>query len=120
MLKCQVIGIGAGGNKATIELVKQGVVNAQDVILINSTMRDIPEEYREMAIELKGSNGCAKERKLAAQMIKNNIENGELQNLESVLHNDNAFVIIVTSAEGGTGSGGSATLATSKQKEEIL
>jgi cell division GTPase FtsZ len=111
MLKCQVLGIGAGGNKATIELVNQGVINPQDVVLINSTMKDIPEEYREMAIELKGSNGCAKERKLAAKMVQDNIENGELQNLNDMLHPDNAFVIIVTSAEGGTGSGGSSALA---------
>ena len=110
-LKCQVIGIGAGGNKAAIELVSQGVVNHQDILLINSTLKDIPEEYREMSIELKGSNGCAKERKLAANMVEDNLTNGELQNLPSVLKQDNSFILIVTSAEGGTGSGGAAVLA---------
>ena len=111
MLNCQVIGIGAGGNKATINLVEKGVINPQDVLLVNSTMRDIPEEYREMAVELKGSNGCAKERKLAAKMVQDNIENGELQGLSDILKPDNAFVMIVTSAEGGTGSGGTSALA---------
>ena len=111
MLNCQVIGIGAGGNKATIDLVRQGVVNAQDIFLINSTLRDIPEEYREMAIELEGSNGCAKERKIAAKMVQDSINNGELKKLDSVLKKENAFVMIVTSAEGGTGSGGSSALA---------
>ena len=111
MLKCKVIGMGAAGNKAAIALIKQGVVAVEDILLINSTLKDVPEEYRSLAIELTGSNGCAKERKLANDMTMQNLQNGELSQIDSLLSDNDAFALIVTSAEGGTGSGSSTVLA---------
>ena len=41
-----LIGIGAAGNKAAIEEVKSDVVMEEDMFLINTTGRNIQEEYK--------------------------------------------------------------------------
>ena len=110
MLKAKVIGIGQAGNKAVIDLLTNGVVNTNEILLINSTLKDIPEQYRELAIKLSGSEGCAKERDIAKQICKENLQNGEL-NIDALMEANDSKVIIVTSAEGGTGCGASSILA---------
>ena len=45
MLNLKVIGAGAAGNKAAITLIGKGF-DKKNVTLINSTSKDIPEEYR--------------------------------------------------------------------------
>ena len=60
LLNAKVIGIGAAGNKAAIALFKKYPEIAKDMVLINSTLKDIPEEYNDRAIELDGEyRGCA-------------------------------------------------------------
>ena len=45
MLEAQVIGVGAAGNKAALELLKNGTVGDKNrIMLINSTPKDIPAE----------------------------------------------------------------------------
>ena len=49
-LKCGVIGLGAAGNKAAIALIESGVCTQTDVILLNSTLKDVPNRYKEIAL----------------------------------------------------------------------
>ena len=96
MLQVKVIGIGAAGNKAAIKLIEDKVVQKEDVILMNSTMRDIPQEYKDMAIMIEGSfQGYAKERGLANQYITENLRQNKIS-LDTILRPEDKFVIIVT------------------------
>lgn len=109
LLKAKIIGIGAAGNKAAIELMKEVPELVPNIILVNTTLKDIPGTYKENAIELKGQfKGCAKEREVANQIMINNLKSGDFEYPYD--ENDN-MCIIITSSEGGTGSGASIMLA---------
>ena len=115
MLKAKVIGTGAAGNKAVLELVTSHGFDPKDVTLINSTDNDIPKEYRDGAIIFGKSNakylgGCGKERSLGNRLFLNDLENGKID-LKSIVDDDTNFVIIVSSTEGGTGSSTSPIIA---------
>ena len=58
MLKAKVIGIGQCGNKAVIDLIENGIIGPNDVLLMNTTLKDIPEKYRELAMLIEGTEGC--------------------------------------------------------------
>lgn len=111
----KVIGIGAAGNKAAINVVENKIIDMDSVMLINSTLKDIPADYKGLKVEYKGSyGGCGKERSMAKDLIEDNIMNDTIP-LEEFLHvNDPKkkaeLVVIVTSTEGGTGSGSSILL----------
>lgn len=109
LLKAKIIGIGAAGNKAVISLMKKYPEITNDCILINSTLKDVPAEYRDKALEMDGSfKGCAKERYVANQMMYNTLKNGTFEYIQNP---EECMTIIVTSSEGGTGSGASVMLA---------
>lgn len=110
MLKTKIIGVGAAGNKAAINLIEKGVIEKGNVLLLNSTKKDIPDEYKGSAIEFGTTRGCGKERDLAKQMIMQALAESQLQ-LENFLRPDDVMVVIVTSLEGGTGCGSSVVLA---------
>ena len=112
MLKCGVIGIGAAGNHAAISLIEANVMNTSDVILLNSTLKDVPEQYKEIAIEFESnSKGCAKERKLAQSIMMDNLKEGVLGIDTLINSKPYDFILICASSEGGTGSGSSTLLA---------
>lgn len=106
----KVIGIGAAGNKAAIKLVENKVIDISDIILMNSTLKDIPMEYKNSAINIEGTEGCAKNRKKAKSIMLDNLKSGFIKP-ETILDPLDKLVIIVTSSEGGTGSGASVILA---------
>lgn len=109
LLKAKIIGIGACGNKACIELMNAYPELANSIILINSTLKDIPVEYKDKAFELIGNfKGCGKERDKANELMMQNLRSGAF---DYPFDEDDAMVIIVTSSEGGTGSGSSTLLA---------
>lgn len=111
LIRAKFIGIGAAGNKAAVELLKQNVVeNPNDVLLLNTTLRDIPEEYREKAIMFGNIHGCGKERELGKKMVALAINDKKID-LDTFLKDEPDTVVIVTSVEGGTGSGGSINVA---------
>jgi hypothetical protein len=110
MLHAKIIGIGAAGNKAAIKLVENKVVDVNDIILMNSTLKDIPAEYKNSATVIKGSEGCAKNRAKAKSIMLDNLKCGIIKP-ETILEPIDKMVIIVTSSEGGTGSGASIILA---------
>lgn len=111
MLKAKFIGIGAAGNKAVINLIEKGVVTKKDVKLLNSTTRDIPSEYHDIAYTFKDSvGGCGKERDIAKNLALNSLRVNDL-NLDGLLDPDDKMVIIANSSEGGTGCGASSIIA---------
>ena len=111
MLNAKVIGIGAAGNKAVITLLEKGIiVDDKQILLLNSTLKDVPEKYKDFAIEFGDTKGCGKERNLAKNMIITALQKGQVP-LDSFLNPDDKMLIIATSSEGGTGCGASAIVA---------
>lgn len=106
MLKLKVIGAGAAGNKAAIDLIKNGF-SPTDVTLINSTSKDIPEEYKTNSIIFGASadtlGGCGKERDVGRNLFLKDLKSGAI-NLDTIVDPDTRAVIIVSSTEGGSGS----------------
>lgn len=122
MIKTQVIGIGAAGNKAAMELIKSNVVPLKNVLLVNSTSKDIPEEFssndgKVVQIGTDDLNGCGKEREEGKALALKALQSNKLD-LDAFLYPDIDIVTIVTSTEGGTGSGASVIIA--KYLKEVL
>ena len=110
-LKIKVIGVGAAGNKAVVQMVEDGVVQLTDVLLINSTDRDLPEHWDKSNILLFGNTGgCGKDRDLAKQMILEYLRDTESNPVDALIDGDEKFIVLVSSSEGGTGSGASVVL----------
>ena len=106
-----IISVGAAANKCAINLVEKEVVSKEDIMLINSTIKDIPAEYRDLAIRLSDTvQGCGQERSLGKEIAISAINDGRL-NLESITTSDYDKVIVISSTCGGTGSGASVIIA---------
>ena len=43
-MKTRIIGIGAAGNKAAISAVEANIDKLENILLINSTLKDIPRD----------------------------------------------------------------------------
>lgn len=109
MIKCYVIGNGAAGSKCVASAVKLGAVRLEDTAIVNSTSKDFPADYEGKKIILSPENhGAGKERPVAKEFAKRAIAEG-LFDFPSI--EEYATVIIVTSVEGGTGSGSTPLLA---------
>jgi len=110
MLNIKVIGCGAAGNKAAIDLIESGF-DPNQVILINSTYKDIPKEYKDKTIIFgNGLGGCAKERSLGKTMICKDLQDNKIVPENMVASRDKG-VILVGSTEGGSGSSSIPILA---------
>ena len=117
-MRLKIFGIGAAGNKAVINMLEKQFVDKRDIVLINSTIRDIPQEYRELAIRLSDTvKGCGQERKLAQNICLDAIKSGRL-NLDAIIDPEYDKAIIITSTNGGTGSGASTIIA--KYLKEVV
>lgn len=119
----RVIGIGAAGNKAAIAAIEAGVINKDDVLLINSTLKDIPADYDGNKYCFnKAYGGCGKEREIAKKYMLTDLESGDLDIKKflqiGVAEKEAELVILVSSTEGGTGSGSVPVLA--KYIREVL
>lgn len=109
LLKATIIGLGAAGSKACIDLMNTYPELTNKIMLVNTTMKDIPLEYRERAVELVSNyKGSGKERSKANKIMFENLKGGAF---DYPYDEDDAMAIIVTSSEGGTGSGSSTILA---------
>lgn len=114
-MRTKVIGIGAAGNKAAIAAAENSIVRLEDILLINSTLKDIPTDYKgEKYCFENAYGGCGKERSIARNLTMENLQSGSLD-IKKFLHvgeQDQAeLAIIVSSTEGGTGSGTAPILA---------
>lgn len=120
MLNLKVIGAGAAGNKAAINLIENGF-NQNNVTLINSTIKDIPEKFHDNAI-IFGANseslgGCGKERDIGKKMLLRDMKIGNT-NLDTIADPDTNAIVIVSSTEGGSGS--AATPIIAKYIKEVV
>ena len=113
MLSFTVIGCGAAGNKAVIDLMGIGY-NPQKCFLVNSTVKDIPEQYRDETIIFGASSnrlgGCGKERSIGREMLLTDLKSGAIDLDRLVDPNDQA-IVLVGSTEGGSGSSSIPILA---------
>lgn len=108
-MKILLVGVGAAGNKAVVDATKAGAIKEEDTIIINSTSKDFPASYKGREIILSDNDaGCGKERSIALSYTKDAMQKGKF-NLEGMA--EYTAVVIVTSVEGGTGSGSSPTIA---------
>lgn len=111
-MKIKVIGTGAAGNKAAVNLIEKGILDKERVLLINSTLRDVPDNYRSLAIKFSDTiGGCGKERDLSKNLCLTSIKNGTLNTIDTFITEEDELVILVGSTEGGTGSGSNIVLA---------
>ena len=114
MLDLVLFGVGAAGNKAAIEALESRIIAEDNVKLINTTVKDIPDKYKNDPNKIiKFSSmlgGCGKEpikgRKAMFQAIKN--RDIDFSTLISV---NTKAVVLVTSTEGGTGCGATPVIA---------
>ena len=109
-----LFGIGAAGNKAAIEAIETRVINEDNVKLINTTIKDIPERFKndpDKIIKFSSMlGGCGQEpikgQKAMFQAIKNrDIDFG------TIINPNAKAVVLVTSVEGGTGCGATPVVA---------
>lgn len=120
MLNLKVIGAGAAGNKAAITLANKGF-NLNDITLINSTGKDVPEKFKDIAI-IFGNNsdtlgGCGKERETGKKLFLDDLKVGAVS-IDGLPDPDTNAVVIVSSTEGGTGSAITPILA--KYIKEVM
>jgi cell division GTPase FtsZ len=112
MLRTKLIGVGAAGGKAVIKAITAGCISRENAKIINSTANDVPDDYADIfsPMQKDALGGCGKERTKAKALITNALQDGTID-LKSFLEEDDQLVIIVTSTEGGTGSGSVPMLA---------
>lgn len=108
----KLIGCGAAGNKAVIAAIENGYPRAC-CLLINSTLKDIDEKYHDIAINIGGfRGGCGKERDVAKKITLASLgEDDTLKVLDSLPDDEDETIYLITSTEGGTGSGATPLLA---------
>lgn len=107
----KIIGLGAAGNKAVIEAIKDGVPR-ENCLLINSTLKDINPEYHDISINIGGQRGgCGKERTVSKELTVASFEDGTLDLLDALIEPLDETVYLVTSTEGGSGSGATPLIA---------
>lgn len=108
----KIVGIGAAGNKGAITIIEQGVASSDKVLLLNSTLRDVPEKYKNLASQYSNARGGAgKERNIAKRLCLQSIQDGQLDCLDKLVNDEDELVILIASTEGGTGSGSLPILA---------
>ena len=118
-MRTRLIGLGAAGNKAAIEAVERGIIPCNNVMLLNSTLKDIPANYitRNGAVcyQFTGAyGGCGKERSRSYELCSVTLENDDIklgQFLGIDTDEEAELVVLVSSTEGGTGSGASPLVA---------
>lgn len=116
-MKIKLIGTGACGNNATIDAINTKLMPEERVLMINSTRRDVPDEFKDKLIIPELSQGGSGRERDASK----NISLSSLQNQNGVLFKAiDEFVgkdeeteqfIVVSSSEGGSGSGNAPLIA---------
>lgn len=114
MLDLVLIGLGAGGNKAAIEAIESGIIDINKVKLINTTLKDIPDKFKNNSSSvIKFSSmmgGCGKEPIKGQRAMFEAIKNKAID-FSTFINAETKAVILVTSIEGGTGCGATPVVA---------
>ena len=109
------MGAGAAGNKAVVNLIKNNTIRLDEAILINSTVRDLPEGFDNNGNFINittniDDGGSAKEPKIAEALTIEALKSGRL-NLEELIPVETDLVIFIGGLEGGTGNGSIPVMA---------
>lgn len=116
---CKLIGLGAAGNKAAITAVDERIISIENVMLINSTLKDIPADFQNkdganVYQFINAYGGCGKERSMSNDLCMATLEADTIR-LNKFLNfeedTEAELVIIIASTEGGTGSGAAPVIA---------
>lgn len=108
-MKVMLIGIGAAGDKAVVDAVERGIAKAEDTCIVNSTSKDFPKSYNGKKIVISDANvGCGKERSISKDYTKKAIADGKFS-FDGISSYE--AIVIVTSVEGGCGSGSAPIIA---------
>lgn len=106
------IGIGQCGNNNIADLIKNQIITKEQALMLNTTLRDVPKEFADIAVEFgDGIGGSGKERHKAKESLVQSIKDGKLDVLDSIITDNDDTVYIITSTEGGSGSGSALTVA---------
>lgn len=114
MLNGKVIGSGFGGTKGCIRAIERGIIKKESAMIINSTLKDIPMQYDEIAAcYSRAYGGSAQERSAGKELCLDALQNDSVfvQKIDGFVEPSTEVVVFVVSSEGGTGSGGTPTLA---------
>ena len=115
-MKTKFFGIGQAGNKSVMRLLEKGICYKDDVVLVNSTKRDIPKDFDgKTTIFNTTEGGCGKERSIAKKYVIDAIQTGKF---DEIFAQDYDSYVFITSLEGGTGSGSTPIIA--KYCSEVL
>lgn len=114
MLDLMLFGIGAAGNKAAIEAIETRIIGEDNVKLVNTTVKDIPEKYKNDPNKIiKFSSmlgGCGKEPIKGQKAMFQAIKNKDID-FSTIINPNTKAVVLVTSVEGGTGCGATPVIA---------
>lgn len=105
-------GCGQGATKAMIYCIDNGTLDKSECCVVNSTIKDIPEDYRDRCIIISEDPdaGCGKVRAAAKKLMINYLRNNP-NVIEELIPDDVQYVNIITTTEGASGSGASVVLA---------
>lgn len=108
----KLFGNGAAGNKAAIEAINTGVIARENVVLLNTTDKDVDPEYKDIFIQISNSlRGCGKERSKAKAIISNFLQSDQADKIDNFLSEGKPdMIVLATSTSGGSGSGITALL----------
>ena len=112
MNKNFTFGCGQGATKAMIYCIENGTLEKENCIVVNSTIKDVPEEYRDSAIIISEDPdaGCGKVRSAAKKLMLSFLKSNP-NALDALIPDDIQYVNIITTTEGASGSGASVVLA---------
>jgi hypothetical protein len=112
MNKSFTFGCGQGATKAMIYCIENGTLDKNECCVVNSTIKDIPEDYRDRCIIISEDPdaGCGKVRAAAKKLMINYLRNNP-NVIEELIPDDVQYVNIITTTEGASGSGASVVLA---------
>lgn len=113
MNKFFTFACGQGATKAMLHCIEEGTLNRDDCCIINSTQKDIPEEYRDDAIIISEdpNAGCGKVRSAAKKLMLNYLKKNPNVFHALLSEVDYQYVNIMATTEGASGSGASVILA---------
>lgn len=112
MNKSFTFGCGQGATKAMIHCIENGTLNRDECCVVNSTVKDIPENYQRDAIIISPDQeaGCGKERNYAKSLMLAYLKQNP-NAIEARIPQSAKYVNILTTTEGASGSGASVILA---------
>ncbi len=111
-MKFKILACGQGATKSIARALKEGLFDSDDLIIVNSTTKDIPAKLADINSYIISSNtdsGCGKVRNAAKKLMVEYIKENEDKIQEDLAGTDCA--ILLATSEGASGSGSSIVLS---------